>query len=248
MDSITGQSYPHWQLVIINDGAEPAGINRLTEAYQAEYPGQLELIHLPQPVGPARAANTGLLHLDTELAAFHDDDDTWSPDFLLRATQTYREAGLRLPQIGGVVCHVNRVVEDVEGNIIRIRKTENHNQHIGTGLLSLRELCKGNFIPLIGFLFDLKTAKETGLFDPGMSVLSDWDFCLQMMMKKDIWLQGETLAAIHHRETVREESHRNLSSDIAQTALYTVYLENKWLRRDLQNGRSGAGTLMNLLK
>ena len=248
LNSIASQSYPYWHLVVVNDGGETVEIDHLLQPYQMQLSGKLEVIHFQHAQGMAQAANIGLSHLDTDLAVFHDDDDSWSPDFLLRATQTYQEIYTKIPSIRGVVCHVNRVVEDVEGNIIRTRRVEHFNQHIGTGLLPLSELSKGNLIPLIGFVFDLQTAKETECFDPYLPVLSDWDFCLKFMIKSDVWVQGESLAFTHQREKGHNENHRNQLADITQVSLYTVYLKNKWLRQDLRGGQASIGMMMNLIK
>lgn len=247
LDSITNQSYPEWKLLVVNDAGSADDIDRMVQPYQSAFPDRLAVIHLAENKGTAEAANTGLLNLDTDLAVFHDDDDSWSPDFLLRTVQVYRNVKNKLPSIGGVVCHANRVIEEVEGHLILTKHVENFNQHIGTGLLSLREAARGNFIiPLIGFVFELAAARKTELFDAGLPVLSDWDFCLKFMLQQDVWLQSETLAFVHYREKNYDEYQKNSSTDLAEAALYRVYLENKWLRNDIRKENASIGMVMNL--
>lgn len=108
LDSILAQSYTNLQVIVVDDGSEiavadlvasrlagdarvmatprdPRASEQLdasgAEAWRARSSaGQVvELVHLPTPVGAARARNVGLARARGDLVAFLDDDDRWEP-------------------------------------------------------------------------------------------------------------------------------------------------------------------------
>ena len=247
LESVLNQTYPHWNLVVVNDGGQPEPVNLLLQHYHGCANGRIQVIHNPQSVGMEAASNLGLEKLDTDLAVIHDDDDSWSPDFLLRTTQTYQEKKQIFPNVGGVACHCDRIIETVEGNIVHINKVEDYNQWMLEGFVWLNTMLRFNTFPRICFLFDLATCKRLGGSDSNLPVLGDWDFHLRFMMQKDIWLLSETLAFYHIRPTLSGDLGNNTIINNHEHQFYRSYLENKWLREDLISRKHGLGTLLTIL-
>jgi len=80
---VCAQAFPGWRLVVVNDGGDPAEVEKLL----AEQPGlgeRVTVVHNEVPRGRAVAWNLGLAGADSEYVAVHDDDDTWHPAFLAR--------------------------------------------------------------------------------------------------------------------------------------------------------------------
>lgn len=247
LESVLNQTYPYWQLVVVNDGGEPEMVDKLLAHYQDRWQGRLTVIHNPKSVGMEAASNLGLKQLNTDLAVIHDDDDSWSPDFLLRMTQTYVKQKQQFPNIGGVICHINRVMEVVEDNIVRIEKSENFNQWANEGFVPLKFLLHQNQFPPIGFVFELPFCKQIGMYDEVLPVLGDWDFHLRFALEKDIWVLPETLAFYHHRLNATGSLGNSVIAGEKKHHLYRIYLENKWLREDLQTGKCGIGVMVTLI-
>lgn len=93
LDSIAAQSWPHWRLIVSDDGSDDdtAGIVARFAATQA--PGRVRLID-----GPRDGATQNFLHLigqvpDGHALAFCDQDDVWFPDKLARAIAALEAAG-----------------------------------------------------------------------------------------------------------------------------------------------------------
>lgn len=80
VESVMQQSYPHLELILIDDGStdeSPAIIERLAAAH----PGRITVLHQTNS-GPYAARNHGLAHAHGNFIAFLDADDTWHPDAL----------------------------------------------------------------------------------------------------------------------------------------------------------------------
>ncbi len=77
IDSVLNQTYPHIQLLVIDDGSTDA-TSRLMQSYpQVSYLVQ-------EHAGQAAARNNGLAHAKGTIIASLDSDDLWYPDFLER--------------------------------------------------------------------------------------------------------------------------------------------------------------------
>lgn len=247
LESVLNQTYPHWQLVVVNDGGETELVEKLLANYDSQWQGRMTVIHNSQSVGMEAASNLGLNQLDTDLAVIHDDDDSWSPDFLLRMTQVYAEQKQVFPNLGGIICHTNRVLETVEGNIVRIEKSEDFNQWANAGFIPLKFMLHQNQFPPICFVYELKVCKELNMYDTNLPVLGDWDFHLRFMTRKDIWVLPETLAFYHHRLTATGSLGNSVIAGLNKHHLYRIYLENKWLRDDFKNGTFGIGAMVTMI-
>jgi glycosyltransferase involved in cell wall biosynthesis len=93
IDSVLAQTYPYWELVIVNDGSTDS-----TPEILASYTDPRIRVFHQVNGGEAAARNTALEHLQGELVAFLDADDLYLPNHL-EATTNFL---LAHPQLGGV--------------------------------------------------------------------------------------------------------------------------------------------------
>ncbi|MBN1846267.1 MAG: glycosyltransferase family 2 protein [Sedimentisphaerales bacterium] len=92
VESIRRQSYPHWRLIVVDDGSTDDGPDRV----RALADPRIELIRQAN-AGPGPARNAGIEHARHELLAFLDADDEWYPWYLanaVRALEQDRQVGL----------------------------------------------------------------------------------------------------------------------------------------------------------
>lgn len=78
LDSVCDQTFPDWEVVIVDDASTPpAALN----------PGnaRIRIFRHDNAQGGAAAKNTGIQHAQGEILAFLDDDDCYAPRYLERA-------------------------------------------------------------------------------------------------------------------------------------------------------------------
>ena len=85
--SAQAQTYPHKQIIVVDDGSRDDTARRVAEL------GGVEYIHQPNR-GQGAARNHGLRVASGEFIASLDSDDLWDADFLSRSVECLEEFGL----------------------------------------------------------------------------------------------------------------------------------------------------------
>jgi teichuronic acid biosynthesis glycosyltransferase TuaG len=79
--SVVRQSYPHWELIIVDDCSTDGSVAIIQRLATAD--SRTRLIRLDAPSGgPAHPRNVGLEHAMGKYVAFLDSDDVWHPQKL----------------------------------------------------------------------------------------------------------------------------------------------------------------------
>ncbi|XAO71529.1 MAG: glycosyltransferase [Acetobacteraceae bacterium] len=74
VQSVMAQTYPHWELIFIDDGRADATISHKIDTFCAA-DKRMRVITLPKNQGIAGATNTGLMEAKGDYIAFFDHDD-----------------------------------------------------------------------------------------------------------------------------------------------------------------------------
>jgi GT2 family glycosyltransferase len=91
--SVRGQTYPDWELVIVDDGSSRQDTRRaVTRAVSAD--PRITARMLERNAGISAATNAGLELCRGRLVAFLDHDDSLAPDALLRVAQVFGEGNV----------------------------------------------------------------------------------------------------------------------------------------------------------
>ena len=85
LDSVLGQSYPHLQVICVDDGSTDESPAILAQYAQKD--PRVQVIR-QQNAGPGAARNTGLEAATGEYVIFLDSDDWFEPDFLAKMVDT----------------------------------------------------------------------------------------------------------------------------------------------------------------
>ena len=84
IESVLKQSYPVWELILVDDGSTD-GAGKICDEYAAE-DSRIRVIHQKNR-GISAARNTGLDHCRGEVLYFIDDDDYVHPDLIGNSLQ-----------------------------------------------------------------------------------------------------------------------------------------------------------------
>ena len=82
MDSVLVQTYPHWELLLVEDGSRDNSAGMITEYIAEKGDDRIRLIRQPSNQGAARARNRGLREARGRYIAYLDGDDLWMPEKL----------------------------------------------------------------------------------------------------------------------------------------------------------------------
>lgn len=87
LDSVFAQTYPDFEVILINDGSSDT-----EELEKAIAPYREKVIYLEQENrGPSAARNTGIRQARGEFVAFLDSDDSWFPNYLAEQMRAFDE-------------------------------------------------------------------------------------------------------------------------------------------------------------
>jgi GT2 family glycosyltransferase len=87
VDSVRGQSYPHWELLLVDDASQDAALTKAMRAL-ADKDARIKLLPQKKNGGIARATNAGIKEAAGAFVAFFDHDDLLEPcalEIMLRA-------------------------------------------------------------------------------------------------------------------------------------------------------------------
>ena len=247
--SVFNQTYKDWEIIIINDGGEsPEGkiIDFLNDP-------NVHYIEHQNNMGIASARNTGISKSSGDFIAYLDDDDIFYPN------------------------HLEVLMNEMAKNNWDVAYTDSHKgSYVGSGKnyklikkevpyshdYNMNELWKANFIPTLCICHRRACLAFTGLFDPSIQVLEDWNMWLKMSLYYDFHhipqITAEYRVRLDETNTTQRTSdeiwkkaslkiyHNFLHNpQVIQNSTYLEYLKNgitkfiskndKWVLQGLQN-------------
>lgn len=189
MESILRQTYPHWELLVIDDGSTDH-----TEEIVSEIAGLDPRVHYhgqSQNRGVAAARNEGIRQARYEYIAFQDSDDIWKEDKLERQMRVFDEQ----PQVGMVYCAYEGTRQDgvtvqVPDRFIEIKNLQGN---------LYRQLLQQNVIGGPTAVIRRECLDNVGGFDETLTCLEDWELFLRIAQRYEIgYAEGPLLAADIH--------------------------------------------------
>ena len=93
MDCVRAQTYPEWELLLVEDGGTDHTVELIEEYVGHTGDKRIRLIRQPSNMGAARARNRGLAEARGRYIAYLDADDLWMPDKLERELGFMEEKG-----------------------------------------------------------------------------------------------------------------------------------------------------------
>lgn len=210
LDSVLAQTYPNWELIVVDDGSQdetPELLQRYADADPRFVVVRHETAH-----GVAAARNAALGRATGAYVAYLDSDNTWFPDFLEMMVRHLVRTGDR------VAYGVTVLLEEGGQGRLLYRAVPFDREH-------LRER---NYIDCIVLVHERSLLEATGGFDETLRRNVDWDLFIRLAehtdftlvpvraTQYDVWSeQGEritTLEPMAYRFVVRQRTLVDLGS------------------------------------
>lgn len=166
IESVLGQSYRNWELLIVDDGSTD-DTKSVVDEYIAKDP-RIRYIEIKH-AGVSAARDTGLQTAKGEVVAYLDSDNRWLPDYLLFMVNALSDTGSRCGY-----CALRRIDHDNHGAV------SFRNEHF-----VYDKLIKNNFIDINIFVHRRDLFDELGGFDRHLKRWVDWDLILRYVRRHD---------------------------------------------------------------
>lgn len=241
IQSVLAQTDTNWSLTIINDGGDRDALEAVLLPFLEPLLGKYQVVHFAKSLGRGMGEhlNAGIAATESEFIVVHDDDDTWSPEFLAKA-QVALGSGM------GVVTQSWKVTEEKRGETWVETAREIYEPWQMHGI-SLFRLAESLTFPPIAFLFRRRALATVGDFADDLGPLEDWDFALRFFARYEVAFLEEPLANYHQR--LLADAGMEANSRLNSAKIYGQLdqkIRNKLLREDIALGKLGLGHLVNV--
>lgn len=239
LDDIFAQTFQDFELVVVNDGGDPADVERLTSQRSDAERARITTLHHSESVGMEAASNAGTKAGSGEFVVIHDDDDFWAPTFLER-TVAYLDDPAHAAQ-AGVMVRTEIVIEElVEDRIEPIRREI---FWADMGQITLADMLRINRAVPISFLYRRSLHDAVGYYNEDLPVVGDWEFHLRVLSHSRVgFLDGEPLAFWSQRPESQGHDGNSIFAKAAEHAHYDALVRDEHLRDGVAQG--GLGTVL----
>ncbi|MCX5749199.1 MAG: glycosyltransferase [Candidatus Saganbacteria bacterium] len=199
VESVLSQTFQDYEIILIDDGSK----DRTSEIIKTMTDPRIKYFYQEnQGIGAAR--NSAIERSSGKYIAFLDHDDLWLPEKLEKQMRLFQKT----PKPGLVYCDTTFFNE--KGDLYSFYSKSKPSR----GMI-FRDLLRKYNLSLETVVIDRKVLKETGLFDPEMMMVEEYDLFLRIASKYPADYVDEPLAKyrIHDRnyswgresDAIREE-------------------------------------------
>jgi len=125
MDCVRCQTYPHWELILVDDCGPDKSAKVIEEYIQRTGEERIRLIRQPSNMGAAKARNRGLTEARGRYIAYLDADDLWVPEKLEKELAFMQEKDAAFAFTGYEFADEQGVGM---GKVVRVPETLNYKQ------------------------------------------------------------------------------------------------------------------------
>ncbi|TFH33234.1 MAG: glycosyltransferase [Deltaproteobacteria bacterium] len=175
IQSVLDQTYPGYELLIINDG----GPEKAEEIVRSFHSQKIRYFRMRDNRGHASVLNEGVKRSAGRYIAYLDDDDVYYPNHLESMHKAIASSGKKF-----VYSNTKFVRGDLrEGKFIERKLMYRWNEEYDRDKLILN-----NYIANLGVVHEKSIFSRVGLFSEDLNMVMDWDF----------WLRASLVYPFHH--------------------------------------------------
>jgi len=177
VQSVLNQTFPDYELIIVDDGSEDNVKERLQQ-----FLSEKVVYHKIPHGGVSAARNFGIKHSQYPIIAYLDSDNVWHHDYLSRMHSVFSQSGSITV---AAYCRYNIYRRD--------KKNRLYLSGVGGKPFNFSELLDRNFIDLNSFVHSRDCLEYTGFHDESIKRLVDWEFILRIANKYKLVYLPEVL-------------------------------------------------------
>lgn len=226
MESIYGQTYRNFELIVVDDGSPGTGIKEICDRFP-------EARYIRQPnAGPSVARNLGIREGKGDLIAFLDDDDIWLPEKLEKQVALLET----LPDWDGVgLIYTGQYMFD--GDTTYGAKVDSANGMVYPYLLFGQFIGSCSSVLMPKSVFD-----EVGDFNASLICTQDFELFLRIARKRPVYSIDEPLIRYRSRpDQISKDPTLNNNEDLEVLAMQREHVSPALYRRVLEFNRELRG-------
>lgn len=226
VDSVLTQTYPHIEVIVVDDGSKDDTLARL------QHYGDRIRVVTQANAGPAAARNRGIAEARGDLIAFLDSDDIWLPSKIERQVALMQRAGTSVP-----CCLSNIMMKWNSGDrasfdiaLLKPPAEEgvwlNPDEVLATRFVLFNQ----------GIMIRREVLQKIGIFDESIRYLEDVEFPQRLSLEGP-WAFIETPLVVW-RESMTNSVYKNSQRDDLCTRECMVEVLETHLKRVKRAGRN----------
>ncbi|MET4540474.1 glycosyltransferase involved in cell wall biosynthesis [Arthrobacter bambusae] len=236
LDDVFAQTFQDFELVIVNDGGNPADVDHLTSQRTDGERERITTLHHAESVGMEAASNAGIKAGSGEFIVIHDDDDFWAPNFLERTVAYLDDSGHGAES--GVMVRTEIVIEELLED--RIEPIRREIFWADMQQITLADMLKINRAVPISFLYRRSLHDAVGYYNEDLPVVGDWEFHLRTLSHSRVgFIDGEPLAFWSQRPESEGHEGNSIFAKAAEHARYDALVRDEHLRDGVAQGGLG---------
>lgn len=229
IDSVLAQSYPHYELIVIDDGSTDG----TKELIPSKYEGKLKYIwHENQE--RSRARNLGISISKGKYLAFLDSDDKWHPDKLREQVKALEEKREKDNDIA-LVCSSVWII-DGDGNLV---STKVAGRKLGLENYQFEDFLQFPriYAPPSNGLYVREFVEEVGGFDEDLPPVEDWALLVKLRAKyKFVFINKPLLYyRVHDIHQQGLTSHKDIERTLELKTRFLDRFANQYVDKDKLN-------------
>lgn len=170
--SILNQTYPHVEIIVVNDG----GVEVEGVIHWLNRTGTITYVRHDRNRGLAAARNTGIRLARGKYLAYLDDDDLFYPEHVETLVTALENSPFRVAYTDA--CQATQVLD--RGRYVTVRREVNFSHDFNRD-----ELLVSNRFPVLCVMHERACLEEVGFFDDTLSSHEDWDLWIRLALRED---------------------------------------------------------------
>ncbi len=204
IESVLQQTYPHWEMLIVNDGSSDRSED-IARSY-TERDKRIQVFSQSNG-GSAAARNNGLRRAQGRYIALLDADDLWEPDFLEKQLGLLQEKKCQL------VCGAHKRIDANNQEVLR--------PFCPPEKITLNDLFKTCSITCLTGLYDTKEYGKVYLNEEFKSLRDDYVYWLEILHKTKVCYGNQQIVGSYRilGDSISRRKHKVIKPQ------YRVYRE-----------------------